>query len=97
MHIVRKEYQGKHSLEGNQCSQFLQKVDTLERDIMNLSDDLIISALPVVETLRAFRGVKESCFGNDLLPDYKEKIERFSKSYRSLNISPTPKVFYYYY
>ena len=31
VNIVRKSYQGQHSLEGNQCSEFLKKLDILER------------------------------------------------------------------
>ena len=92
MYIKRKEYQGRHSLEGNQCSLFLKCVDTLESKINMLAPNLIIAALPVVETLRAFKSVQESCFGIDLSPDYKTCIERFSESYRALNVTITQKV-----
>ena len=92
MHVVRKSYQGRHSLEGNQCSTFLNKVDYLEREVMKLPSDKLISALPVVETFRAFRKVKESCFGVDLKGNYRETIENFSRSYRALEATVTPKV-----
>ena len=49
-------------------------------------------ALPFVHIFRAFHEVVKACFGKNLLPDYKEKIKRFSASYRRLNISITPKV-----
>ena len=32
--IVRKSYQGSHSLEGNRSSQFLKKIDQLEMDLL---------------------------------------------------------------
>ena len=92
VHIVRKSYQGQHSLEGNQCSDFLKKLDTLEMEIMSEPSELIIAALPFVQTLRAFRKVQKSCFGLHLEDDYKEKIKEFSQLYRGLEITITPKV-----
>ena len=91
--IVRKSYQGAHSLEGNQSSEFLKKVDKLELALLQESDLVKLAGLPYIEVLRAFRAVQEACFGLDLKPDYKEKIQKFSKLYRDLGISVTPKVF----
>ena len=92
MHILRKSYQGQHSLEGNQCSDFLQKLDKLEQEIMGEPSDVIIVALPFLQTFRAFRRVQESCFGLELRDDYREQISEFSRVYRGLGISVTPKV-----
>ena len=47
---------------------------------------------PFVDCLRYFYEVEKSCFGMTLDPTWKQKIEDFEKSYRSLNISVTPKV-----
>ena len=92
VHIVRKSYQGQHSLEGNQCSQFLKKLDTLELELMKEPSEIIVSTLPYLQTFRAFRGVQESCFGMEVKSDYEEKEARFSREYRALEISITPKV-----
>ena len=89
---MRKSYQGAHSLEGNQSSEFLKKIDRLELTLFQESDSARVAGLPFVEMLRSFRAVQESCFGMQLKPDYKAKIARFSKLYRELGISVTPKV-----
>ena len=81
---MRKSYQGAHSLEGNQSSEFLKKVDKLELALLQESDLVKLAGLPYIEVLRAFRGVQEACFGLDLKPDYKKKIQKFSKLYRDL-------------
>ena len=90
--IVRKSYQGAHSLEGNQSSQFLKKIDQLEIDLFQESDSVKLAGLPYVAVLRAFRLVQTACFGQELQQDYREKIQQFSKLYRDLEISVTPKV-----
>ena len=90
--IVRKSYQGAHSLEGNQSSEFLKMVDKLELALLQECDSVKLAGLPFIEMLRSFRAVQVACFGMELQPDYKEKIEKFSKLYRALEISVTPKV-----
>jgi hypothetical protein len=89
---VRKSYQGAHSLEGNQSSQFLKKIDKLEFAILQESDSVKLAGLPYIAMLRSFRAVQEACFGMELKSDYKIKIEKFSKCYRELEITVTPKV-----
>ena len=70
VNIVRKSYQGQHSLEGNQCSEFLKKLDILERELMKESTGLIVATLPILQLFRAFRKVQESCFGVEVKPDF---------------------------
>ena len=48
VNIVIKSYQGQHSLEGNQCSEFLKKLDILERELMKESTGLIVVTLPIL-------------------------------------------------
>ena len=79
-------------MEGNQARKFLKKVDSLEQALMQESSMVIISGMPFIATLRAFDGVVKSCFGMELAVEYKEKIDQFSKLYRELDISVTPKV-----
>ena len=67
-------------------------VDKLELALLQECDSVKLAGLPFVEMLRSFRAVQVACFGMELQPDYKEKIEKFSKLYRALEISVTPKV-----
>ena len=57
VNIVRKSYQGQHSLEGNQCSEFLKKLDILKRELMKESTGLIVVTLPILQVFRTFRKV----------------------------------------
>ena len=52
------------------------------------------SGCPVqfVNAFTAFSVVVESCYGKDLLPNYKEAISQFQSKYNQLNISVTPKI-----
>ena len=94
-YIVRMAYQGGHSLEGNQSAMFLEKLPVLELAIMNENDDKKITGLRLLESLRCFRQVKLSCFGQELKNGYQESIIKFSEAYRSLDIDGmtiTPKI-----
>ena len=42
--------------------------------------------------MRALRDVDDSCFGDILDPNYCSVVENFSRKYRALGISITPKV-----
>ena len=93
VHIVRKSYQGSHALEGNQSSAFLKKLPQLEQAIMKESDQLKVEGLPLLQSLREFRKVQESCFGQHLQEGYEHHIKEFSKIYKALdNMTITPKV-----
>ena len=63
MAIVRKSYQGAHSLEGNQSRLFLKKIDSLQQELELLPDSIIIKGLPFITAFRAFSEVVDSCFG----------------------------------
>ena len=90
--ISKCVYQGSNSFEGNQARKLLQRVDKLERDVKNLNFETAAKALPFVETLRQLDKVVTSCFGQTLDPDYEIHIAAFSRQYRTLDISITPKV-----
>ena len=90
--IVRKKSQGGHALEGNQARKFLKRVDSLELALKKESSMSMVEGLPYIAALRAFDRVVVACFGMELKPDYKEHIAMFSKLYRELDISVTPKV-----
>ena len=90
--IVRKKAQGGHQFEGNQARKFLEKVDTLEQVLMGENIEIIIAGMPYVAALRAFDKVVVACFGLELATDYEKHIAQFSKLYRELEISVTPKV-----
>ena len=74
-------------MEGNQSSDFLKKIDKLERALLKEPNHIKLAGLPYIEVFRSFKAVQESCFGMELKPDYAEKIKVFSKLYRQLGIS----------
>ena len=92
--IIRKKKQGKADLEGNQSRAFLKCLDKLEQCLMKESPDAVVNGLPYIETLRALNKVVHTCFGVSLISTYKDNIVKFSKLYRELGISVTPKVRY---
>ena len=90
--ISKCVYQGSNSFKGNQARKLLRVVDTLERDVKTLNFDSATKALPFVNCLRRFDRVVTACFGQSLDTAYEKLISAFSKQYRTLNISVTPKV-----
>ena len=92
MHIARKKKQGNNDLEGNQSRDFLRCIDKLEVLLMRECPDRIVEAMPYIVVLKAFDKVVHSCFGVTLVEGYKENITMFSKLYRELGITVTPKV-----
>ena len=66
VNILRKDYQGGHALEGNQSSMFMRKLPALEEQILMEPEDLKIEGLALVESLRCFKKVQETCFGQVL-------------------------------
>ena len=83
-HIMRAGYQG-GGMEGNQCKMLLNKIDSLQK---LLPAELVKFA----DTLQKFNAVRLACFGEHLLPTFKEDIQQFQVAYTSLWISVTPKV-----
>ena len=55
---MRKSYQGGHSLEGNQSSDFLKKIDLLERALLKEADHIKLSGMPYIGVFRALRAVQ---------------------------------------
>lgn len=82
--IIRCGYRG-GSLEGNQCKLLLNQIDFLQ-------NALLIHLLKFAVALRAFNSVRKSCFGENLLPSFKNDIKLFKVAYEALQISVTPKV-----
>lgn len=77
------------AFNGNACRQLLKKADVLD-----YISPLIVK--PFVEAFRAFNKVVESCFGEDLDPDYLDSIEGFKQKYMDLvqlgYVNVTPKI-----
>ena len=63
--------------QGNQSKQLLEKVDLLERDLMNESSEAITNGLPFIQALRAFSKVVDVCFSQALDPTYKSSVQEF--------------------
>ena len=83
---------GEADLEGNQARDFLKCLDKLEEGITRVNSADQAKGLAFVQTLRAFKQVVHDCFSIKLQPSYKTSINHFSKLYRDLGISVTPKV-----
>ena len=79
-------------VQGNQSKHFLDKVDSLEAELLKEPYEAVINGLPFIKTVRAFRKVVDSSFGLELDPKYKDAIIEFKMSYLELQISITPKV-----
>ena len=98
---------GQHSLEvrgiyfsfnitfkfkGNQCRQFLKKLNKLEVALEEEGVEVATKGHPFIKTFKALDEVVNSCFGMELRPGYQGKIEEFKACYLDLGISVTPKV-----
>ena len=85
--------QSGRATEGNQSSKFLKKLPHLEQAILKESNELVLEATPLLESLKAFSKVKDACFGQELHEEYIDFIKHFSSVYRSLNnMTITPKI-----
>ena len=82
--VKREKYHGGKS-NGNDSRKLLKNVKLLEELCPPKFRNF-------VEAFRAFNEVVTVCYGRDLSPVYKDKIERFKVRYQMLNINTTPKV-----
>ena len=82
--IVGQNYNG-GQMDGPNLNLLLTKLDELETVVDPRFHKFI-------ECLRLFHAVTVACFGMNLAEDWEEKIELFKTSYKSLDISVTPKV-----
>ena len=83
---VKKETYHGGTFNGNDSRRLLSKVDRLEALSLPNQYGKFITAL------KSIRDVVSSCYGNELSPDFLEKITTFSRNYMKLGISVTPKV-----
>ena len=74
-----------NNLNGNDSRKLLKNVQLLE-------DCCPEKYGKYVEAFAAFDEVVTTCYGTDLVPDYREKISHFKSTYQKLGISTTPKV-----
>ena len=72
-------------MNGNACKKVLLKLDSLRRHVPRRLSKF-------VSALEEFETVRNSCFGQELHPDYKLNIIRFSKAYDQLGVPRTNKV-----
>ncbi|CAL4159181.1 unnamed protein product, partial [Meganyctiphanes norvegica] len=86
--LSRRHYHGGQFI-GNHCSKLLDEVDSLE---MLLIKAEAFIGIPYVEAFRAFKQVKDSCFGFNLTPGYEIAIKDFISAYLKLGIPVSLKV-----
>ena len=84
MHLKREEYHG-GSFNGNDSRKLLKNISILEEIAPP-------SVRSFVDAMKTFNEVVQSCYGNELSPNYKDKITKFRKCYMKLKINVTPKI-----
>ena len=82
--IVRKFYQGGHSLEENQSHNFVKKGDKLESFMCRAGEEVAEASQQFIAAIRAFREVMDSLLTVELEPDYEEKMRKFMQLYKEL-------------
>ena len=82
--IQREDYRG-GSMNGNSCKKLLKKLRKLKKEVPRRLWKFIFA-------LEAFENVRNSCFGQVLLPCYKNDIKKFSEAYDKLQVPRTNKV-----
>lgn len=83
--VERDVTYGGTNFNGNSCKRLLDKIDVLRTKCP-------IGCMRFVKCFDDFRAVVKACFGNQLHPEFVDKIDSFKQSYLDLNIPDTPKV-----
>ncbi|PAA75279.1 hypothetical protein BOX15_Mlig024734g1, partial [Macrostomum lignano] len=82
--IVRAGYRG-GTMEGNACRKLLLMAEVLLEDVPH-------ELQPFAQCLICFNSVVNGAFGQELAPDFGERIENFGAAYLALGLTVTPKV-----
>ena len=61
-------------------------------DIKQLGGDILGLAGKYVKAFRSFYEVVKACFGQEVLPSFRDELKTFKLDYMALDISITPKV-----
>ena len=67
--------------EGNPCRALLENIGFLEDNYGNAKNPILTAH---INTLKSFNSVRHACFGQEIHPDYEEKIEKFRTDYMVL-------------
>lgn len=76
--ILQRGYQGR-GFDGNNSNSILKNLDELENTVNSSCKHLY----PLVQTLKDFRAIKESCFGKDLSPGFEKLFVQIRNSFMS--------------
>ena len=83
---------------------FLKRLDFLEKELSKVdynkkkrklfffTFDILGQAGKYVKAFRSFYEVVKACFGQEVLPSFRNELKTFKLDYRALDISITPKV-----
>ena len=74
------------TFSGNDCITLLENIDKLMIESYNCSE------YGFINTFVALKRVVHACFGYNLRPDYKEKIQEFRLAVQGIGIRITPKL-----
>ena len=61
-------------------------------DIKQLGGDILGLAGKYVKAFRSFYEVVKACFGQEVLPSFRDELKTFKLDYMALEITITPKV-----
>ncbi|XP_065672397.1 uncharacterized protein LOC136090170 [Hydra vulgaris] len=76
--VLQKGYQGR-GWDGNNSNQILKYVDELKKVVLYEYPDLV----PILQCLKDFKVVKDSCFGRTVELEYQQAILKFKNSFLS--------------
>ena len=82
--IQREDYRN-GQMNGNACKKLLEKLEKLRSQTPRRLGKY-------VDALAQFNEVRKSCFGQELLPNYKLEIVKFKNAFEKLNVPFTNKI-----
>ena len=82
--VEKDEYHG-GTFNGNSCRKLLRSSDLLRSICPPM-------CLKYADVFKAFNCVVESCYGDEVSPDFENHIQEFRHTFEGLDISVTPKI-----
>ena len=86
--LKREKYFG-GNFHGNQCNKLLESIEVLETLLYD--GNILDRCVDTVNALKAFKLVKDACFGMELDSQYQTHIKSFAQAYKKLGLNVTPK------
>ena len=88
--LKREKYFG-GNFKGNQCDALLNNLDKLEELLKNAGTDTFEKCSNLLDAFKAYKVVKDACFGLHLDPNYEHFIQVFGRAWQKLGLNATVK------